>query len=142
MHQKELTGANLKIYINGVPFGIATRVSWSINPNRRPIYGLDKSTPFELAPSTQSITGTMSVLRLRKDGGLIGRGIVASDRNLEREKYINIVIVDKATDSIVLKIDDAAVGNQNWEVGAKGILEGSFEWEGLEYTDESSQGHG
>lgn len=31
MFQKTISGANLKLYINGIPFGIASSLSWGSN---------------------------------------------------------------------------------------------------------------
>ena len=57
MQAKTLTGASLKVYINGAPFGVATGISWNTGSGRREIFGLDQVSPWELAPGAQNIGG-------------------------------------------------------------------------------------
>lgn len=137
MFQKTITGPGLKVYINGIPFGIAKSISWATNAGRKPIYGIDSVQPIELIPGQQLVSGSISLLRLHNDGGLEGRNIAAPDRYIALEKYIDILVIDRLTGQPVLKVDQAAVNAQNWSVNEKGLLEGNFDWEGLDWENES-----
>lgn len=137
MFQKTISGASLKLYINGIPFGIASSISWKTNAGRKPLYGIDSVLPFELAPGAQAVTGTITCTRLRGDGGLEGRGLSAPDHFIALEKYIDILIIDRVTGLTVLKVDKAAINTQSWQATARGLLEGNFEWEGMEWENES-----
>lgn len=142
MNQKALAGAALAIYINGEPFGIATGISWDSSAGRQAIYGIDSVTPFELAPGAQSIKANISCYRIRGDGGLEGRGVAAPDKKIALEKYIDILVLDRLTGLPILKINSAAVNSQRWSVNARGMLEGNFEIEGLDWENESMAPHG
>ena len=137
MFQKTITGAALAIYINGKPFGVCTSFSMETNAGRQPIYGLDSVIPYELAPGAQAVTARFTCNRLRNDGGLEGRSIAAPDSKIALEKYIDILVLDRLTGAAVFKINEAAVNNQSWSVSAGGILEGTFEVEGLDWENEA-----
>lgn len=131
------TGASYKLWINNRIIGIATGFEWTSDPGRRPIYGLDQMQPFELAPGPSTITGRVDCIRVRDDGGLEGRGIAASDRNQTLEKYISIMLIDRVSDKVVFRCDQAAVNSQTWRVEAKGLLRGSFSFSGITWINES-----
>ena len=136
---KTLTGASLKLYINGRPFGIATSIEFSVDSGRRQIFGLDQVTPFELAPGASRITGRIECNRLRQDGGLEGRGLATPDKWIMFEKYISIMLVDRLTDSIVLKVDQAAVSDQSWSIVSKDVMKGTFSFMGMGWSNEASE---
>ncbi len=75
--------------------------------------------------------------RVRYDGGLEGKGIAASQKDILSEKYIGIVVVDRVTDSVVFQCDRVAVTSQKWSVKSKGILEGSFSFEAIDIKNET-----
>ncbi len=137
-----LTQARLKLYINGIPFGIATEFGWQSSSGRRQLYGIDSVTPFELAPGGQSVTGNISCLRLTLDGGLEGRNIAAIDSRLTTEKYISILLLDKLTDTPVFWCPEAAVNSQRWSVNSRGILTGSFDFMGIGWENEAIASQG
>ena len=126
--------ASLKILINNRTFGVVTAIEWANDGGRRPIFGLDKITPFELAPGTNSIRGRIDCIATRNDGGLEGRGISTSSSNIMLEKYISIAIVDRVTNKIVFKCDQAAVNSQTWRATARGLYTGSFTFEGIDHS--------
>ena len=141
MFQRSISGAGLKLYINGIPFGICTSINWASNAGRKPLYGIDSVLPHELAPGAQAVTGSIACMRLHNDGGLEGRGIAVPDSKIMLEKYIDIMLVDRVTGKPVLKVDRAAVNNQSWSVSARGLLEGTFQWEGLDWENENVFSH-
>lgn len=132
-----LKGADLQIYINGRLFGVATGVRWNANDGRHAIFGIDQYTPFELAPGQCTITGSVECIAQRLDGGLEGRGIHAPEDMMMLEKYISIAIIDRSTDSVILAIENAAIDSQSWQAGAKGVVAGSFSFEGMGWTNEA-----
>jgi len=134
---KVLRGADIKVYINGQPIGVATAVRWEASDGRHAIYGIDQYTPFELAPGQTEIKGTVELVRLRIDGGLEGRGIHAPESKIMLEKYFALALVDRSTDTAILVVDNAAVNQQSWQVMAKGEVTGSFTFEGIGWTNET-----
>ncbi len=134
---KTTTGAAYKLYINNRIFGIATGFEWVTSSGRRPIFGLDNVNAIELAPASNSVSGKIDCVRIRLDGGLEGRGINARDEDIMSEKYISIVLIDRLTDTVVFRCDNAAVQQQSWRVDAKNIMRGNFSFLGIDWTNES-----
>lgn len=136
MAAKTLSGPSVKIFINNKLLGFVTGVELKMSSGRRPIYELDSVTPAELAPGPRSVNGVVSVVRIRLDGGLEGRGIAATDRNIMLEKYISITLVDRLTDTVIFKCEEAAVNDQSWAIQSKNIVTGTFTFTGKGWTNE------
>lgn len=132
MSGQPIVGANLKLYINNRPFGIATNIEWTRQDQHKAVYGIDSIVPYELLPQTTSINGKVSFTAIKRDGGLIGRSIVARTTEILREKYISIVLVDRDSGFIILRVDQCIVTTQSYKADAKGILRGVFSFEGIE----------
>jgi hypothetical protein len=132
-----IAGAATILYLNNVKAGFVTGFDFRATNNRRAVGELDSITPAELIPGNTAVNGTVTCMRIRLDGGLEGRGIAPSERNLLLEKYISILLVDRLTDSVIFRCDNAAVVDQNWSIRSKGLLEGSFSFIGISWLNES-----
>jgi hypothetical protein len=53
------------------------------------------------------------------------------------EKYITITLVDRLTDKVILEVQHAAVDNQEWVADVRGLVRGSFTWEGIYWIGEN-----
>lgn len=137
MQSKSVVGSQIKCYVNNRLFGICTGFEYTIDVGRKAIYGLDQITPFELAAGVYSVKGKMDFNKVRYDGGLEGRGLVASQDKMLLEKYIGIVLVDRVTDTVIFQADFATINNQSWEVKAKGIMTGSCTFEAIIYRNDA-----
>ncbi len=93
--------------------------------------------PFELAPGAYSVKGTIEFTKVRSDGGLEGRAIAVSQNNILLEKYIQITIVDRATDVVIFRSDHAAITGQQWTASAKTLMSGSCSFECIDWANES-----
>lgn len=133
---KTLRGPDIKVFINGRIYAPVTSFRFNTATGRRPIMGIDQGTPFELAPGPQHVTGTIEVLRIRNSGGLEGAGIAAPESLILQEKYFTLTVIDRVTDSVILQIDEAALVDQNWSAVAKGVVAGSFSFEGMSWGNE------
>ena len=134
---RSMRGADVKVYINGQVYSPVTGIRWSSSTGRHAIYGIDQATPFELATADASVKGTVDVIRIRNSGGLEKAGIAAPEQKLLLEKYFSITVVDRITDTVILQIDEAAISDQNWQAVSKGIISGSFSFEGIGWTNEA-----
>lgn len=136
-----VTGARVFLYLNGRKIGRATAFGWrSITP-RKAIYGLDSSEPYELAPTTTKMQGTVSLLRSAGDGGVEGMGIAGQYEDLSREKYATILLLERKTGLVLFRADECSVTDQQWNVAAKAKLEGGFSFEGLTWNNETIKSH-
>ena len=127
---------DLVLYINGTIFGVASAITWTVDTGRKGIYTIDQQLPAELPSTRASITGNVQVFRKHADGGLAGVGITPVQNQLSSERYFFLQALDTQTDSMILSIPKCAVGRQTWTVAAKGVLQGSFDFMGVNYDDD------
>ncbi len=135
---KTITGANLNAFINGVHVGQVTGLGWSSTENRRELYAIDSSLPQEFIPGTTRVQGQLQLLRTVGDGGVEAMGIAATLEQYVRERYFQLLIVERSTDSVVFRADNCSLLNQSWSVQARGILQGSIDFVAQSWSNESS----
>jgi hypothetical protein len=131
-----IVGAGLKCSINGVSVGESTSFEFISETPKREIRGLDCPDPYEIAHTTTKVRGTIGLYRLSRRGGLEGYGIVSNFHNMHREKYVTITLVDRRTDQTVFQCIDAVITSQSWRASARGIMTGSFTFEGISWVNE------
>lgn len=131
-----VAAAKVIVYINGKKFGQVTGFSWQSITQRKPAYGLDSGEPYEFMPLTTKCMGSVSVIKTIADGGVEGRGAVARFEDLPREKYFSIMLVERTYDMVIFQADRCVVNAQSWDVQAKGILTGRFEFETFTWNNE------
>jgi hypothetical protein len=129
-------GLDCILYINGRVFGIATGIDWDASTGAQARYGIDQQTPFEILSTQASIRGTVECLRHHNTAGVEGAGIVPEEEALSRARYFFLQLVDRQTDTVILQVPKAALINQRWSVKARGVMTGSFTFEGLAWSNE------
>jgi hypothetical protein len=136
MQAKSLTGANLKIFINGRLFGIGTASEWHADYGRKTIFGIDSYLPQEIASGQVTVNGSIDCIRTKLSGGLEGAGIAANDQNILLEKYIRITLIDRQTDTTIFNCFNALVSSQSWKASSGSIMRGSFSFIGTNWSNE------
>jgi hypothetical protein len=134
-----IAAAHLKVYVNGRLLGWTTGFTPRISTPVRAAGGIDTSVTFELMPTTYAVSGTMEVLRGRGQGGAEGLGMAAFAKDLLKQKYSTIELVDRLSDAIMFKFVGCLVEDQGWEVTPKGLVRGRFSFQGLDYSNEADQ---
>lgn len=132
-----ITGARLKVYINGRMVGEAIDFEYQSRTEKRPIYGIDSTEPFEFAPGRTVIRGRFSVLRPEGTGSLEGYGAISNFEDHPMEKYTSIMLYDRRLNAPVFQCDSAVILSQSWKVASRGIMTGSFEFEGFKWINEA-----
>jgi hypothetical protein len=135
-----LKGADLKVFVNHKPFGLASDLSWQASNGRHSIYGIDQAEAFEIAEGQVSVTGSLTVYRLRADGGMEGYGLIAPGSFFTWEKYISIMLVDRLTDRVVFQADKCLVRLQSWAASSRGILVGTMSFEAISWSNDGPNG--
>lgn len=129
-------GAEFSIYINGQIFGIASSVRWRTTTGAQSIRGIDSAIPFEIAPGPAHISGSMSCYRLQDSAGIEGFGISPVESHVIRARYFDLQIVNRVTDTVVLRVPKAMASEQEWSIESKSVVSGSFNFEGLGWSNE------
>lgn len=131
-----LQSAAIIVNVNGKPFGVCTNFQWQSATPKKALYGLDQIDPFELGVTTTKITGTVGVYRTDGDGGAEGWGLGATYEDLSREKYFSLLLVDRASDRVIFQADYCSLVVQSWNIPAKGVVTGQFQFEALKWNNE------
>ncbi len=124
-------GANTVCWINGQRWGAVTDIVYQQSSPRSEERGIDSMEAFELSPTVVSVQGTISLLMVRDDEGLEGRQVTAGLPYIATEHYFTIMLQDRASGFIVMRIDNASVEGQSWRHAAKSIVQGQFSFKGL-----------
>lgn len=123
MLESILHGAGLKLYINGVVIGYATGINFTRSQGVKPIYELDSPFVAELMPTTYSISGSLSGIRIREVAGLDTNGIM--DLNTVQafflQQYVDIELVDRRSGKVVWTIQRCIFSQDSWSVSARSI---------------------
>jgi hypothetical protein len=131
MSNRIQVGANLLCIINGQRWGAVTGMTYRLLSPRTEERGLDSMEMTELTPTTVSVQGTVQILMQRDDEGLEGRQLTAGLPYISSEHYFTLMLQDRASAYIAMKIDHASVDEQTWNPMAKGMVQGQFSFKGL-----------
>jgi hypothetical protein len=126
-----LSGALVKIYINGRVYNEAQSVSYTIDYGETEIYGIDTPFPQEIHSTRAMVAGSISGIRVKKSGGLHSFNAVPIISDIVRSEYVNIRIQDRSTGEDILFIPNAKITKQSFQVQAKGVARLSFDFRGL-----------
>jgi hypothetical protein len=132
-----VTSPHCVAYVNSVPFARVCGLTYDIVSPRRELHGIDILEPTELVPSSLSIHGTIQVYRLHQDGGVEAAGLVATWQKLTKEKYASLMVLDRATDTVLVQVDKFCVNNQSWRITPKSFVLGTITWTGFGYSNDS-----
>ena len=124
------------LYINGKIFGVATGINWNAATGTQSRYGIDQQTPQEILSTQAAINGTVQCLRHHNTAGVEGAGVVPVEGELSRGRYFFLQLVDRQTDTVILQIPKAALVSQQWSVQSRGVMTGSFTFEGVSWSNE------
>lgn len=131
-----LTGAQVLCYINGGLFGRTAEISWTSNTGRKELRGIDSLEPLELIPTGAAAQGQIKIYKIHKDGGLQGAGLVAHWKDLTKEKYFSIMLLDRVTDTVLFQANRCAVTSEAWNVG-RGYVMVSVSFTVLDWNNET-----
>lgn len=131
-----LTGSKVALFINGVMYGRVAAFHYTSETPRRVIYCVDSPSPFELAPTTNAVSGTMTVYRLIDDGAAEGAGMVAPIDELPREKYFTILMFNLLSGAVVFQAEFCSVQSQTWTFDAKSLATGTINFTAIRYDNE------
>ena len=135
-----INGSHIKVYANAALIGITTSVTFSIDYGRRVITGIDVQSPTEITSGQVKIKGSISLVRLKQDGGPEGYNLVPTIADISLEKYLSISLVDRYTDSVIFRTDNALISNQSWTIKNRQIITGTVTFDSIDYCNELGSG--
>ena len=124
MQQVIENGSGVVLKINRMVVGFATGMSFNRSTNSKVIYGIDSPIPQEIMPTTYSIQGTLTGLRLVNSGGLDGSGImdVSNVSKFFNFKYATIEVVNRLTGNTIYTFQKVVFDNDSWSIQARSLI--------------------
>jgi hypothetical protein len=135
-----ISGAKVQCYINGQLVGRVNAFRWSADSPHKSISAIDCPVPFELAPGTTKVTGSVGLFRTSGDGGIENMGIQPKPNNIARGKYFTLQLIEKMGGTTLFEANYCVVQNQSWAVDARGVMSGTFSFEGIIWANDSTMG--
>lgn len=133
---KTMVAASVICYVNGRALGTVSSFSFQSVTPRKAIRGIDSNIPYELAPTTSAITGTLELYRMDADGGIEGYLFTAPFDELPTEKYFSLQLINTKTDTVLFQADYCSVESQSWNVSSKTLVTGTVNFSALYWNNE------
>lgn len=135
-----VTAASVVLYVNNAPYAKVLDFHFSVSTPRNKLYGIDSIIPFELALSSTSVDGSMTIYRQSQDGGAEGPGFTTTMPELSRGKYFSVMLIEEYSHTILFEATRCSLENQSWSVVIKQHVIGSLSFSALEYNNEVRPG--
>lgn len=126
-----LSGALVRIYVNGRVYPEAQSVSYSIDYGEVPTYGIDITFPQEIHSTRTMVTGTISGIRIQNSAGIQSYNARPTILNTIKAEYISIRIQDRKSGEDLLFIPQAKITKQDLQMQSKGMVRLSFNFMGI-----------
>jgi len=131
MRHVTISGAQIKIYINGKSYGPAQSIQFTLDTGDTETYGIDSPFPQEIAPVRSACMGQVSGLRIGGAGGLQAKGIRDQLKKMLGGSYVTLRVVHRATGEDILYVPQARIPSENHSVAIKGTYKVSFAFRGV-----------
>lgn len=130
-----MSGARAIIKVNDVLFGFAFGVNFNINTDVSEIWTIDDWTPYELAPSKITVSGTLSMFHVPGKGPT-KQLVQANVLSFLMHKYITLEISDQTTGQIIFKTNRAIITSKNQSLQAGELSTIQLSWKAIGWIDE------
>jgi hypothetical protein len=131
-----IAGASVVLLVNDVNYGRVIGIDWDVTTPIEELRGVDSPQPYELANSTTSVGGTLSVLRTLGDGGAEGAGMTAPLIDVGKTRYVSLTLLERRTQQVLFQTKRAAISSQSWTVPLRGIISGTITFISIDYSNE------
>jgi hypothetical protein len=132
---KFLSGARCILRVNGRLVGFANSISWRINTNVTEIRTIDDYMPYELAPSTIEVRGSIGGFRI-PGAGPTGDQIQAQMLSFLHQRYIEIEVRDAQTDNKIFHTKRALVTGRSEAINSDSLATMSLDFMSIGFVDE------
>lgn len=136
MPQSVVGGHNVVLLVNGRLIGRVQSFSYTRRAATRRVQGVDQLHASELIRGPVVVSGQIGLVRVRRDGGAEGAGLIAPGPNLPREQYVSLAIKDRATDTILAQFDQCLVEAEAWQVATRALMTATVSFEAITVAGE------
>lgn len=133
-----ISGAKVLCYINGKLYAKVTSFQWTSTTSGKELETIDMELPVEIAATRSRLGFSMSLLRQIGDGGIEGPGITAFQGQVIREKYFNVILIERTSGLVLFRSDFCKVQQQSWSITAKNLMSGQVSCSGIAWINEAN----
>ena len=129
-----LSGSQIRLFINGIEYGQAQSIQYTIDTADQEIYGIDSIFPQEIAPVRSQVYGSISGIRIEDDKNsfdLQTMGIRDNNDTVMGGGYSSIKLVSRKTGNPIIEIPMARISGEQFSVSAKGTAKVSFNFRAI-----------
>lgn len=131
-----LAGAHVVLAVNGRVVGRVVSFRWTRRRSVRRVQGIDQIVASELVPGPVVVAGQIGIIRTRRDGGAEGAGFIPPTPDLTREQYVSLMLRDRTSDTVVVRVDQALIESEGWQAEVKNIISATLSFEGIDLSTE------
>ncbi len=135
MTPQVVSGAHVVVYLNNTIYARVAEISWSSSEPARETQTVDTLLPAEEIPGPVRCKVMMRVYRLHRDGGAQGAGATTTWRDITRQKYAAVVVLDRVTDTVLFRADRCKLVSEDWPIG-RALTVGTLTFQVLEWGNE------
>lgn len=125
-----ISGAQVKLLINGIEYGQAQSIQYTIDTADQEIYGIDSIFPQEIAPVRSQVYGSVSGIKVQSFD-LQSMGIRDNNDTVLGSGYSSIRLVNRQTGKDIINMPKARISNEQFSVSAKGTAKVSFNFRAI-----------
>lgn len=134
---KYLSGARCVLKVNGKIAAFAFGISWNIETAAQEIMTIDDPLPYELAPTTITVSGQISGFRIPGAGP--GQQLLQADiLSFLHQRYIEIEVRDSQTDNLIFLTKKALVTSRSENIRQDALAEMTLNFKAIGFADERS----
>jgi hypothetical protein len=137
--QSILTGAGILLQANGNTVGFATGIQFTRSQNTKVIMEVDSPYAAEIMPTSFTVSGTLSGIRLRNTGGLDGPGIMdlSKVQSIFYQQYTSLIVVDRVTNKNIYTFSKVMFDSDSWTITSKNVITFSANFKAVFITNEA-----
>lgn len=125
MRSVTLSGAQVKIRINGKFYGQAQSIQYTIDTADQETYGVDSIFPQEISPTRSTVSGSVSGISV-SDVSLQALGIRDPNLQILGSGYAKIEIIYRRTGKPIVTFENCRITNEQFSISTKGTGKLSF----------------
>jgi len=134
-YAKYMTGSRVILKCNDQLLGFAFAVKYNISTSNTEIQTIDSWVPWELAPQTVNVSGTMSLFHV--PGKSVDQQLLQANLfSFMMHKYITIEISDRTTGNVIFKTTKAVITGKSQTLMAGELSTVELSWKAIGWSDE------
>lgn len=134
-YAKYMTGSRVILKCNDQLLGFAFAVRYNISTANTEVQTIDTWVPWELAPQTVNVSGTMSLFHV--PGKSVDQQLLQANLfSFLMHKYITIEISDRTTGNVIFKTNKAVITGKSQTLIAGEISTVELSWKAIGWSDE------